>query len=59
MEALLGLAKAIPPDSWLVMSLLAGAGVIGVHSVVAHLVGRDAPLWEDADADSDRELQDT
>jgi hypothetical protein len=57
MEALLGLAKAIPPDGWLVISLLASATVMGLHSVVANLVGRDAP-WDDVDTETetDREL---
>lgn len=55
MEFLLGLAKAIPPDGWLVMSVLAGALVIGLHSV-ADLLGRDASR-EDGTADSDREMQ--
>ena len=38
METLLGLAKAIPPDIWLVISVFASAVVIGLHCVIAHLV---------------------
>ncbi|QEN13313.1 hypothetical protein ACRDU6_12115 [Mycolicibacterium sp. ELW1] len=57
MEALLGLAKAIPPDGWLVVSLLASAIVMGFDSIIADLVGRDVG-WDDVDtgAESDREL---
>ncbi|AKK28901.1 hypothetical protein [Mycobacterium sp. EPa45] len=57
MEALLGLAKAIPPDTWLVGSLLLSAIVIGLDSVVTDLVGRGAS-WDDVDAGAhtDREL---
>ncbi len=57
MEALLGLAKAIPPDGWLVMSLVASAIVMGFDSIIADLVGRDIG-WDDVDAaaDSDREV---
>ncbi|WP_396927902.1 hypothetical protein [Mycolicibacterium sp.] len=59
MEALLGLAKAIPPDTWLIGCLLISAVVMGLDSVVADLVGRDAS-WDDADttSTSDRELLD-
>jgi hypothetical protein len=57
MEALLELAKAIPPDGWLVVSLIASAVVMGLDSVVADILGRDAS-WDDVDAgaESDREL---
>ncbi|WP_161976383.1 hypothetical protein [Mycolicibacterium sp. CH28] len=53
MESLLQMAKAIPADSWLVMSLLASAVVVGLHSVYAHFVGPEASP-EDADMDGDR-----
>lgn len=36
MESILEIAKAIPADSWLIMSLLASAVVVGLHSVFAH-----------------------
>jgi hypothetical protein len=61
MEGLLGLAKAIPPDSWLILSLIFSAIVIGLDSVVAGVVQRDAH-WDEGDADAhtgsdgDREL---
>jgi hypothetical protein len=48
METLLGLAKAIPPDAWLVLSVFASALVIGLHWVIAHVVGRDG-LHDDLD----------
>lgn len=37
MESILEMAKAIPADSWLVLSLLSSAVVVGLHSVFAHL----------------------
>ncbi|MBB3602846.1 hypothetical protein FHT40_002507 [Mycolicibacterium sp. BK556] len=59
METVLGLAKAIPPDAWLVLSVFASAIVIGLHWVIAHVVGRDAS-HDHPDAgthvESDREL---
>jgi hypothetical protein len=59
METLFGLAKAIPPDAWLVMSVFLSAVVIGVHAIIAHFVGRDA-IRDDTDTgtplESDREL---
>jgi hypothetical protein len=59
MDILLGLAKALPPDAWLVLSVFASAVVIGLHWVIAHLVGRDA-VRDDIDTgahvDSEREL---
>ena len=56
METLLGLAKAIPPDTWLVGSLLVSAIVIGLDSVVADLVGRDAS-WDDVESGTDTERE--
>ncbi|WP_179475159.1 hypothetical protein [Mycolicibacterium vinylchloridicum] len=52
METLLGLAKAIPPDAWLVLSVFASALVIGLHWVIAHIVGRDG-FRDDRDASRD------
>ncbi|GAY17913.1 hypothetical protein MSZK_46390 [Mycobacterium sp. shizuoka-1] len=55
MEALLGLAKAIPPDHWLVMSVLVSAAVIGLDSLIAHVVEHDRAEHE-THADADGEL---
>ncbi|EHB44348.1 hypothetical protein MycrhDRAFT_6814 [Mycolicibacterium rhodesiae JS60] len=59
METLMGLAKAIPPDAWLVLSVFASALVIGLHWVIAHIVGRDG-FGDDIDAgthvETEREL---
>jgi hypothetical protein len=57
MEALLGVAKAIPPDTWLVGALLVSAIVMGLDAVVVDLVGRGAPGDDgESGADTDREL---
>ncbi|MGY4712514.1 hypothetical protein ACXDF8_23640 [Mycolicibacterium sp. CBM1] len=36
-DTLVWIAKSIPADSWLILSLLSGAVVVGLHSVFAHL----------------------
>ncbi len=55
MESLLEMAKAIPADSWLVMSVLASAVVVGLHSVYAHFVDPEAAS-DDNEMGNDREF---